>query len=47
VALRAMYGQMAQLLTTGARVLPAKALMLGFEFAMPELDAALAAALER
>jgi uncharacterized protein len=47
VALRAAYGQMAEVMTTGARVLPAKALMLGFEFARPELDEALAAALGR
>jgi uncharacterized protein (TIGR01777 family) len=44
-ALRAVYGEMAQLLTTGARVLPARALMLGFDFTRPELDEALAAAL--
>jgi uncharacterized protein len=47
VALRALYGQMSQLLTTGARVLPARALVLGFDFARPELDEALAAALGR
>jgi uncharacterized protein (TIGR01777 family) len=47
VALKAVYGQMSQLLTTGARVLPARALMLGFDFARPELDEALAAALGR
>jgi uncharacterized protein len=47
VALRARYGEMAQVLTTGARVLPAKALMIGFEFAWPHLDDALAALLSR
>jgi hypothetical protein len=47
VALQAVYGQMSQLLTTGARVLPARALMHGFHFARPELDEALAAALSR
>jgi uncharacterized protein len=47
LALRAAYGQMSELLTTGARVLPARALMLGFDFATPELDEALAAALAR
>jgi uncharacterized protein len=47
VALRVAYGQMSELLTTGARVLPARALMLGFEFARPDLDEALAAALGR
>jgi uncharacterized protein (TIGR01777 family) len=46
-ALRAAYGEMAQLLTTGARVLPARALMLGFEFSLPRLDVALAATLGR
>jgi uncharacterized protein len=45
LALRALYGEMAQIVTTGARVLPAKPLVLGFEFRYPELDGALAAAL--
>jgi uncharacterized protein (TIGR01777 family) len=45
VALQAMYGEMAEIVTTGARVLPAKALVLGYEFRYPKLDPALRAAL--
>jgi uncharacterized protein (TIGR01777 family) len=45
IALRALYGEMAQVVTTGARVLPAKPLMLGYQFRYPRLDEALAAAL--
>lgn len=41
LALRARYGQMAQILTSGARVLPAKALVLGYEFRYPQLAQAL------
>ena len=41
-ALRLRYGEMAQTVTTGARVLPARALMLGFEFRHPRLPGALA-----
>jgi uncharacterized protein len=44
-ALGALYGEMAQIVTTGARVLPAKPLMLGYHFRYPHLDGALAAAL--
>jgi uncharacterized protein (TIGR01777 family) len=44
-ALGLMYGEMAEIVTTGARVLPAKALVLGYEFRYPKLDAALRAAL--
>jgi uncharacterized protein len=44
-ALRLMYGEMAQVVTEGARVLPAKALVLGYEFRHPQLDEALRAAL--
>lgn len=44
-ALRLLYGEMAEIVTTGARVLPAKALVLGYEFRYPELDRALRAAL--
>jgi uncharacterized protein (TIGR01777 family) len=43
--LKLMYGEMAEIVTTGARVLPAKALVLGYEFHYPELEAALRAAL--
>jgi uncharacterized protein len=44
-ALRLLYGEMAQVVTEGARVLPAKALVLGYEFRHPQLDEALRAAL--
>ncbi|HVR05430.1 MAG TPA: TIGR01777 family oxidoreductase [Solirubrobacteraceae bacterium] len=44
-ALRALYGEMAQVVTTGARVLPAKPLMLGYRFRHPRLEEALGAAL--
>jgi uncharacterized protein (TIGR01777 family) len=47
VALRLLYGEMAQIVTTGARVLPAKALVLGYEFEHPMLEEALRAALSR
>jgi uncharacterized protein len=44
-ALRLLYGEMAQIVTTGTRVLPAKPLMLGYQFRHPHLDEALGAAL--
>jgi NAD dependent epimerase/dehydratase family enzyme len=44
-ALGLLYGEMAQIVTSGARVLPAKPLMLGYEFRHPHLDEALGAAL--
>jgi uncharacterized protein (TIGR01777 family) len=44
-ALRLLYGEMAEIVTSGARVLPAKALVLGYKFRYPKLDAALRAAL--
>ena len=44
-ALGLLYGEMAEIVTTGARVLPAKALVLGYQFRYPKLDAALRAAL--
>jgi hypothetical protein len=44
-ALGLLYGEMAEIVTTGARVLPAKALVLGYQFRYPKLDAALHAAL--
>jgi uncharacterized protein (TIGR01777 family) len=46
-ALRLLYGEMAEIVTTGARVMPAKALVLGYEFAYPHLESALRAALTR
>ena len=45
LVLRAMYGEMAQIVTTGARIVPAKALVLGYEFQHPELEQALRSAL--
>jgi uncharacterized protein len=41
LALRLRYGEMAQIVTTGARVLPAKALVLGYSFRHPHLEEAL------
>jgi uncharacterized protein (TIGR01777 family) len=45
MAMRALYGEMAQVVTTGARVLPVKPLVLGYEFRYSHLDEALSAAL--
>ncbi|MGA2320792.1 MAG: TIGR01777 family oxidoreductase [Solirubrobacteraceae bacterium] len=45
LALRMLYGEMAEIVTTGARVVPAKPLVLGFEFRHPELQEALSSAL--
>jgi uncharacterized protein (TIGR01777 family) len=45
LALRLLYGEMAEIVTTGARVVPAKALVLGYDFRHPELDEALRSAL--
>jgi uncharacterized protein len=45
LALRALYGEMAEIVTSGARVLPAKPLMLGYRFRHPELQEALRSAL--
>jgi uncharacterized protein len=45
-ALRLLYGEMAQIVTGGARVVPAKALVLGHEFRYPRLGEALRAALK-
>jgi uncharacterized protein len=45
LALRALYGEMAEIVTSGARVMPAKALVLGYEFAHPQLEQALRSAL--
>jgi len=41
LALRALYGEMAQIVTTGVRAVPAKALVLGYQFAHPQLEEAL------
>jgi uncharacterized protein (TIGR01777 family) len=45
IALRLLYGEMSEIVTGGARVLPARALVLGYEFRYPQLDSALRAAL--
>jgi uncharacterized protein (TIGR01777 family) len=44
-ALRTLYGDMAEIVTSGARVMPAKPLVLGYEFAHPQLHEALRSAL--
>ncbi|MEA2214824.1 MAG: uncharacterized protein QOK19_385 [Solirubrobacteraceae bacterium] len=46
-ALRLVYGEMAQVITGGARVVPAKPLMLGYSYRHGELDEALRSALGR
>lgn len=45
-ALQLLYGEMAEIVTGGARVLPAQALVLGYEFRHPQLEGALRAALD-
>jgi len=45
LALRLLYGEMAEIVTTGVRAVPAKALVLGYSFEYPRLDEALKAAL--
>jgi uncharacterized protein (TIGR01777 family) len=45
LALRALYGEMATVVTTGQRAVPKRALERGFEFTHADLDAALRAAL--
>jgi uncharacterized protein (TIGR01777 family) len=47
LALRLRYGEMASLITTGGRVMPAKALVLGYRFRYPELAPALRSVLGR
>jgi uncharacterized protein len=47
VALRALYGEMAAVVTTGQRAVPARALELGFQYRHADLDGALRAALGR
>jgi len=46
-ALRLLYGDMARVITTGARVMPAKPLVLGYQFRHPQLEGALRSALGR
>ncbi len=45
LALKLLYGEMEQIVTTGQRAVPRRALELGYAFAHPELDEALASAL--
>jgi hypothetical protein len=45
IALKLLYGEMAEIVTTGARVVPAKALVLGYSFRHGELNEALRSAL--
>jgi uncharacterized protein (TIGR01777 family) len=45
LALRALYGEMADIVTEGQRAIPARALALGFEFRHTHVDEALRAAL--
>jgi uncharacterized protein (TIGR01777 family) len=45
LAVRALYGRMAQIVTEGQRAVPAKAQQLGYAFRHPELEAALRSAL--
>jgi uncharacterized protein len=45
LALRALYGEMSSVILTGQRVLPAKALVLGFRFRHPQLREALESAM--
>jgi len=45
-ALRVLYGEMAEIVTSGARVLPAKPLVLGYKFSHPQLEEALRSALD-
>ena len=47
LALKALYGEMSEVVTTGARVMPAKALMNGYEFRYTQLEQALRVALNR
>jgi uncharacterized protein (TIGR01777 family) len=45
LALQLLYGDMAEMVTGGARAVPAKALVLGYEFRHPDLEEALRSAL--
>jgi uncharacterized protein (TIGR01777 family) len=47
LALRLLYGEMAQIVTTGQRVIPRQLELLGFRFHQPELEPALRDVLER
>ena len=45
LAIRALYGEMAEIVTEGQRAVPARTVELGYRFTQPDLDRALAAAL--
>ncbi len=45
LAMHLLYGEMAKIVTTGARVVPAKPLVLGYQFQYPRLEQALRAAI--
>jgi uncharacterized protein (TIGR01777 family) len=45
LALELLYGRMAEIITTGARAVPAKPLVLGYRFRHPELEQALRSAI--
>ena len=47
LAVKALYGEMASIVTTGARVVPARLQELGYAFSRPELEPALRAATGR
>jgi NAD dependent epimerase/dehydratase family enzyme len=40
-AIKLLYGEMAEMVTTGARVIPARLRELGYAFRHPEVEAAL------
>lgn len=46
LAIRALYGEMAHIVTSGVRMVPRRATELGYVFAHPELDEALRSALD-
>ena len=45
LAVRALYGEMAEIVTKGQRVIPRRAQELGYAFEHPDLDEALRSAL--
>ena len=47
IALKLLYGEMGEIVATGQRAVPARAVDLGYRFAHPDLDEALASALSQ
>ena len=47
LAVKALYGEMATIVTTGANVRPRRLLELGYAFRQPELEPALRSATDR